>query len=107
MKYSINKKSILWSWSKSRYVGVAKDAKPTQAKGINGVLIVKLKVKYKKNMEVSQKKNKILNLYDSNLFYYKFSSIIKIDLFKDYTDTTHVDKVTWITLEVKEREIIC
>ena len=43
-------------------------------------------------MEVSQKK--IVNLYYSNPFDYKFSSITKINLFKDYTDTTHVDKVT-------------
>lgn len=58
---------------------------------INDILINKLEVKCKENMEAAQQK-KIVDLGNVDTFDYKFAIITMANLFRDDMNTTHVAK---------------
>ncbi|CAK7348263.1 unnamed protein product [Dovyalis caffra] len=61
--------------------------------GSNNVLINKLEVECKENVEAAQQK-KIVDLGYVDPFDYKLAIITKADLFKDYMDETHIDEAS-------------
>jgi len=57
------------------------------------VFINKLEVEFKENIKGAQQK-KIIGLVYIDHFNYKFTIVIKVYLFKDHIDTTHINEAS-------------